>query len=120
MENENVRFTDPGTFVTEHLAKLTTPEKMEAFRLSEGLRYREFVMGVEKLIQSTGVGEVTRIILTLRDKRDVISAFRSGEPIRMVLMSNGLLVALKRHRDELNEEEHRILDELYDLLNLLI
>lgn len=120
MESNNVRFTDPATFTTELLARLTTPEKMEAFRYHEGLRNRSQMDELQKLLDVTGLGEVARIVLTLRSKRDVISAFRSGEPIRMVMLSNGLLIALKRHRDELNDEELKILDEVYDLLNILI
>lgn len=120
MESNNVKFTDPATFTTELLARLTTSEKMEAFRYHEGLRNRNYMNELLKLLDVTGLGGVSRIILTLRDKRDVISSFKSGEPIRMVIMSNGLLIALKRHRDELNDEELKNMDEVYDLLNILI
>ena len=120
MESNGVKFTDPATFTTELLARLSTSEKMESFRYFEGLRNRTYMDQLQKLLQVTGLGEVARIVLTLRNKRDVISAFSSGEPIRMVIMSNGLLIALKRHRDELNEDELRIMDEVYDLLNILI
>lgn len=120
MESNNVKFTDPATFTTELLARLTTSEKMEAFRYHERLRNRNFMEELNKLLQVTGLGHVARLVLTLRSKRDVISSFKTGEPIRMVMLSNGLLIALKRHRDELNEEELRIMDEVYDLLNILI
>lgn len=120
MESDNLRFTDPATFTTELLARLTTPEKMEAFRYHEGLRNRNYMDELHKLLDVTGLGAVARIVLTLRAKKDVISSFKSGEPIRMVIMSNGLLIALKRHRDELNDKELKIMDDVYDLLNILI
>lgn len=120
MESNNVKFTDPATFTTELIARLTSLEKMAAFKYHEKLRNRGYMDDLEKLIRVTGLGAVAGIVLTLRNKRDVITSFHSGEPIRMVMLSNGLLIALKRHRDELNEDEIKILEEVYDLLNILI
>lgn len=120
MENNNVKFTNSETFITELLARLTTPEKMEAFRHREGFRYRNYMDDLGKLIQVKNIGDIVRIILTLRSKQDVISCLCSGEPIRMVMLSNGLLIAMKRHRGDLNDKELKILDDVHDLLNLLI
>ena len=120
MESENVKFTDAGTFVTEHLKKLTSVEAMASFQYREGLIMLDYINDVQKLLAVTGVTEISRMILTLRDKRDVTSTLRSGEPIRMVIMSNGLLIALRRPRIELTDKEKEKMDDLYDLLNILI
>ena len=120
MESDNLRFTDPATFTTELIARLTTPEKMEAFRYQEGLRNHGYMLELEKLIQVTGSVGLPRIIIALRHNGDAILTFRTGEPFRMVVLSKGLLLALKRPREELNDEELRILNEVYDLFNILI
>ena len=115
-----MKFTDAGTFVTEHLKALTSVEAMTTFQYREGLIKLDYINDVQKLIQVTGVAELTGMILALRSKRDVTLTLRSGEPVRMVIMSNGMLIALRRPRIELTDKEKENLDELYDLLNILI
>lgn len=113
-------YTSAEAFVDDYLKCISTNESKQRFYIWEVANYLAIRDRLALLLYGADANLIVQYTLALRMRKDIECSLATGESMRMVLLSSGLLIALRRPRNACTEAELAILDEIHDLFNLLI